>query len=60
MRASAWIGVIGLAATLVVASPPPVPETPAAVETLIYARPFRLDEGYAFEWRKERPKITRA
>ena len=38
--------------------PPPVPNTPAAVDQVVYARPFRLDEGYKFEWCAERPLVT--
>jgi hypothetical protein len=37
---------------------PPVPTTPAAVDEIVYARPFTLQEGYAFEWRQEKPVVT--
>ncbi len=37
--------------------PPPVPATPAAVDAVVYARPFTLAEGYQFEWSKERPTV---
>ena len=34
---------------------PPVPATPAAVEQVVYARSFELDQGFRHEWRSERP-----
>ena len=37
---------------------PPVPATPAAVDKLVYARPFKLAEGYEYEWSKEKPRVT--
>jgi len=43
-----------LAAT---AAPPQIPPTPAAIEELVYARPFSLEEGHSFDWRKERPVV---
>jgi len=36
---------------------PAVPATPAAVEKVVYARSFALEEGYKFEWRKEQPLL---
>ena len=39
-------------------SPPAVPDTPAAVESIIYARKFTLENGYPFNWSKERPVVT--
>jgi hypothetical protein len=58
---------IGLAAFVVAVVPamvwgeepevPDVPDTPAAIEQLVYARPFTLTEGYKHEWRKERPLV---
>jgi peptidoglycan hydrolase-like protein with peptidoglycan-binding domain len=41
-----------------VESPPAVPDTPAAVEGIIYARKFTLENGYTFDWSKERPVVT--
>ena len=35
----------------------PLPQTPAAVQGLLYARPFTLKQGYEFEWRAERPVV---
>lgn len=37
---------------------PPVPMTPAAVTNLLYARPFKLEHGYEYEWRAEKPAVT--
>jgi len=39
-------------------APPPIPPTPAAVENLVYARKFTLQEGYRHEWSKEKPVVT--
>ncbi len=44
--------------TSVPAGPPAVPSTPAAVEDILYARPFTLEKGYNFDWSKERPLLT--
>jgi hypothetical protein len=41
-----------------VESPPAVPDTPAAVESIIYAREFTLENGYPFTWSKESPVVT--
>ena len=46
--AGVWAGVAG----------PPVPETPAAVDGLLYARSFTVEAGFPFHWRKERPIVT--
>ncbi len=40
-------------------SPPALPAGPTGVDDLLYARPFTLEEGYEFEWRLERPIVTR-
>jgi hypothetical protein len=37
---------------------PPVAATPAAVDEIVYARPFTLQKGYEFAWRKEKPLVT--
>ena len=47
-----------LGASIALAEVPPVPETPASIESLLYARPFTLDEGFRFDWRQERPLVT--
>ncbi len=36
---------------------PAIPETPAAVDEVVYVRPFTLEKGYKFEWRKEQPLV---
>ena len=46
------------AASVVLASPPETPKTPAAVEDLVYARQFTLEEGFKYMWCKERPNVT--
>jgi hypothetical protein len=40
------------------AETPPMPKTPAAVDDIVYARPFSLEKGFKFFWRKERPEVT--
>jgi len=40
-----------------VAAPPEVPPTPAAVDELVYARAFRLDQPYKYRWRAEAPSV---
>ena len=32
--------------------------TPAAVADVVHIQPFTLQEGYVFDWRQERPRIT--
>jgi hypothetical protein len=48
-----------IAAATAGAGVPPVPATPAAVEDIVYAAPFVLNEGYTSDWRLERPRVTR-
>ncbi len=45
-------------ASLVLAGPPPVPNTPAAVDDVLYARAFTMEKGYTFEWAKDGPLFT--
>ena len=45
-------------ASLALGSPPEIPNTPAAVDDLVYARPFTLDKGFKFMWCQERPTVT--
>lgn len=40
------------------AVPPPIPATPAAVDDVLFIRPFTMDEGYVFEWTKDRAMMT--
>ncbi len=49
--------------TLVVASTamadvPAVPSTPAAIDAVLYARPFALEESFTYYWNKDRPQVT--
>jgi hypothetical protein len=43
---------------VVLAAAPEIPQTPAAVEDLVYARPFTLEKGFKYIWSKERPNVT--
>jgi hypothetical protein len=45
-------------ASLVFGAPPAIPDTPAAVDEVVYLRPFTLSNGFAFDWCKERPQVT--
>lgn len=45
-------------ALVAVAGPPAIPATPAAVEDVVYVRPFTLENGFRFDWSKERPLVT--
>jgi hypothetical protein len=47
-----------LAVSVSADQPPAVPATPASVEGVLYARSFTLEQGYKFEWRKERQLLT--
>lgn len=46
-----------LAAAVVVAAPPQTPATPAAVQDIVFAQPFTLDQGEVSSWRAERPVV---
>lgn len=46
-----------LAAAVVIAAPPQVPATPAAVQDIVFAQPFTLDRGEVSTWRAERPMV---
>lgn len=46
-----------LAAAVVIAAPPQVPATPAAVQDIVFAQPFTLETGEMSYWRAERPTI---
>ena len=39
---------------------PAIPSTPAAVDGLVYARTFTLDNGFQFTWNKAQPTVTTA
>ncbi|MEQ9095160.1 MAG: hypothetical protein RIE32_02735 [Phycisphaerales bacterium] len=44
-------------AAAVVAAPPQTPATPAAVQDIVFAQPFTLEQGEASTWRAERPVV---
>ncbi len=46
-----------LAGAVVVAAPPQTPATPAAVQDIVFAQPFTLDQGEVSTWRAERPVV---
>lgn len=45
--------------TGVIAGPPEIPATPAAVDGILLAQAFSLDEPYEFSWLAERPLVSR-
>jgi hypothetical protein len=45
-------------AAMALAAPPPVPPTPAPIVKLVSARPFSLEQSYACDWRREKPRVT--
>ena len=47
-----------VSAATVTAAPPAVPQTPVAVQDILYAQPFTLAQGYEYDWSAERPMIT--
>lgn len=55
---AAALVVISAGALTALAAPPPLPETPAAADDLIYAQQFQLDSGFTFRWSAERPIVT--
>jgi hypothetical protein len=58
MKSTAAIAAVLTAASIVLATPPEMPKTPAAVDDLVYARPFTLETGFKYIWSKERPNVT--
>ncbi len=47
-----------MAAALAVGELPPMPATPAPVNDLVYARPFKLGASFKHTWSKEQPAYT--
>ena len=45
-------------ASIALAGAPAIPDVPAAVDDVIYARSFALENGYEFNWSNERPLVT--
>ncbi len=37
---------------------PPLPETPAPVRGVLYARPFTLDAPFRYDWSAEHPEVS--
>jgi hypothetical protein len=58
MKSIAFMAGVLTVASIVLASPPEIPKTPAAVKDVLYARSFKLEEPAKFIWCKERPNIT--
>ena len=50
-------GALALAALALVAATPPLPELPAPVRNVLYARPFTLEAGFRSDWSAERPEV---
>ena len=57
-RTISTVAVLAIATLAVAAGPPVVPATPASVEGIVFAQAFTLEEGYAFDWRAERPAVV--
>ena len=58
MKPIAALAAVLTVTSVVLATPPEMPKTPAAVEDLVYARQFTLEEGFKYFWCKERPNVT--
>jgi hypothetical protein len=54
----ASVALLLVAASVYAAEPPAIPATPAPVDDIVYARPFKLEQGYKYIWSKERPQVT--
>ena len=64
MKRNLWIGLLllplmfgALTAQAEDSPVPAIPATPAAIDEVLYARTFQLEEGYKFEWCKEQPEV---
>jgi hypothetical protein len=44
--------------SVTLAGMPPVPPTPVAVDDIVYARPFTLEQGFKYCWNKEGPTVA--
>ena len=51
------LSLIMIIATVTLAAPPPIPPTPAPINGLLYAQALSVDEGFRFDWRKEKPTV---
>lgn len=52
----ATLGIVTASTTLLAA--PPLPNTPAAVDEIAYARPFTLKDGFRYDWCNEPFQVT--
>ena len=58
-----WLAPVLLVAAVAVAlagpavATPPLPETPAPVRGLLYARPFTLETPFRYDWSAEHPEV---
>jgi hypothetical protein len=57
MRTLISLSTVLLLAAVASADVPAIPATPAAVDDVVYARTFTLEQGYKFEWRKDQPLV---
>ena len=53
------VSVCLLAVAATVFAAPPVAKTPAAVDEVVYARPFTLNDGFRFDWTNEPFQVTK-
>lgn len=58
-RALAALAAAGaLALAIPALATPPLPETPAPVRGVLYARPFTLDAPFRYDWSAEHPEVS--
>jgi hypothetical protein len=55
---NACVCLLAAVSSVLAAPPPPIPPTPAAVDDIVYARPFTLQQGYKYIFSKEQPWVT--
>lgn len=53
------VSVCLLTAAATVFAAPPVPNTPAAVDQVVYARPFTLNDGFRYDWCNEPFQVSK-
>jgi hypothetical protein len=52
------LGLVLVTTVVASAAPPAIPNTPAGVANVLYARQFTLETGYKHTWRNEQPTVT--
>lgn len=57
MRRARILVVTAIVASVSLAGPP-LPPTPSGIDDLLYARPFRLERGFRFQWSAEHPTVS--